>query len=312
MAFVYKSERKTTFGHTKTTDLGPGQYIAQELDSRKGKRSSKAPFLTTTNRTFTSNLTKKEEIPGPGTYYPSDETNFFSTFNQTKSKKLNPIYKNLEYEQPTSFEKLGFSTKEKRFNFGDVIKSECPGPGQYEVHKLKPINEKKIIIDKDKKKSESQTKSHKTITIPSKNKCFGYDILPDGNAILANDPLKFIKYAGEKSDSVGPGAYELENNKNWLKKGTTWSKFKVKKSNFGDTKGSAEGRIRSSQSLCENENYIEKRKIEREKVFKHLKEKKEKRKKMVETFHNVKTEEIDKIIKLVYINYIFYYIYLLF
>ena len=109
MAFVYKSERKTTFGHTKTTDLGPGQYIAQELDSRKGKRSSKAPFLTTTNRTFTSNLTKKEEIPGPGTYYPSDETNFFSTFNQTKSKKLNPIYKNLEYEQPTSFEKLGLS-----------------------------------------------------------------------------------------------------------------------------------------------------------------------------------------------------------
>lgn len=302
MAFVYKSERKIHLGNSKATDLGPGQYISQELDCRKGKGINKVPFLTTTNRTFTSNFNKKDEIPGPGTYYPTnDETNFYSTFNQTKSKKLNPIYKNLEYEQPTSFEKLGFNIKEKRFNFGDMTKTEGPGPGQYELQKIKSLKEKKINVKSVIKKIESDNESKKIITIPSKNKCFGYDILPDGKAILANDPLKFIKYAGEKEDSVGPGAYEVAHTNNWLKKGTTWSKFKVKKSTFGDTKGSSDRHNRTSQSLYENENNIEKRKNEREKVFKHLNEKKENRKKMVETFHNVKTELIDKIIKLVII-----------
>ena len=306
MAFVFKCERITTLGAKKTTDLGPGQYIAQENESRKEKRSSKAPFLTTTNRTFVSNVNKKEEFPGPGSYYPTKEENTFSsTFVQTKSKKLNPIYKNLEYEQPTSFEKLGFNTKEKRFNFGELTKNEIPGPGHYDFNKLNALKEKKLVLNKNFKKNyESDTSSNKVVTIPSKDKCFGYDLLPNGKTVQANDPLKFIKYAGEKTDSVGPGAYEISTTNTWLKKGTTWSKFKTKKSTFGETKKSPDRLLRTSQSFQEDENYIEKRRMEREKVFKHLKEKKEKRKKMVETFHNIKTDEIEKIIKFVSIKII--------
>ena len=43
-------------------------------------------------------------------------------------------------------------------------------------------------------------------------------------------------FRGDKKESVGPVNYDLDNLKNWLKNGTSWSQMKVPKAlnNFGN------------------------------------------------------------------------------
>ena len=66
-------------------------------------------------------------------------------------------------------------------------------------------------------------------SIPSKF-CVGYEIEKESGKIVRRPMKTYFKiFSGEKSDAVGPGAYDLNLGEDWRKTGTSWSKYLVKK-----------------------------------------------------------------------------------
>ena len=99
-----------------------------------------------------------------------------------------------------------FLSKERRFK--EVIKSsDNPGPGFYQNHD--PLLLVKNSIKTKKKKQpkfpekaklslmryeKSPGSPNRVITIPSKNLSYGYDIKPNGEILMKEDPEKSIKF----------------------------------------------------------------------------------------------------------------------
>ena len=294
MAFVFKSQRKTTIGENTNTQLGPGQYLASESLIHKNKpKSSKAPpFLTSAKRKI--DFSKKENIPGPGAYQQQIDLEIKSLL----PKRTDTIYNNLEADDVSSARPLGFLIKDKRFH--NELKEEVPGPGQYD-NDPSSISQKRIKSSVSRISMRPKTAIKETqpsMPIPSKNKCFGFDVLDNGSVRLADDPLKFIKYEGEKFDSVGPGAYELSDKKNWSRGGTAWSKYKTKRNIMGHIEPKSKTANHSfDEQRTDRGEMLEKRKIEKEQLNKYMKEKAMIRKQLVEAYNNEQQLDIDKIIK---------------
>jgi hypothetical protein len=243
MAFVYKSERIINpICNTTTGDLGPGQYLPQGLLLPKNA-NSKVGFDSNTYREM---KLSKDENPGPGSYERDDRYDKFSELLKEKNYKSPSLLKSLEMVGPDNLDPfaiiinkekskdVAFLSKERRFKDNNGI--DLPGPGDYGDYdprflvknSIKKRNKKGYIIKT--KKNSSLTKIDKSplspfrqISIPSKNYCFGFEVNETGNLYVKDDPDKYIRYNGEKLDSVGPGSYEL--NENWDRGGVRWDKM---------------------------------------------------------------------------------------
>lgn len=244
MAFVFKDDKKLG-KEIPFSELGPGQYLPQDLP--RNLKPAKVPFNSITFRE--TSLKKNNNSPGPGSYeYDEKYDNFAKLINKTKKSLTNfatfevnglddldpfQIVINRETQKDPAF-----LTKEKRFK--EVIKSnDNPGPGFYSSHDPNFIVKNSIRNNKDKAKNKFMEKSKLTlmrydnssgspsriISIPSKNISYGYDVLPNGEAFLKDDPEKNYKYKGELGDTVGPGSYETLPAKRWNKNMVTWEKL---------------------------------------------------------------------------------------
>jgi len=163
---------------------------------------------------------------------------------------------------------------------------------------LKKKREIKSSINKKINLNQINNNNAKKISsIPSKKNCYGFDINDEGKILNSDDPLKFLKYTGEKIDSVGPGAYELIDKSNWERKGTAWSRFKTKRKFMGEEVKETKKISKSVNNSFENYNKdginpIEKRKTEKEQLRKYIKVKSAFRKQMVEVFQKENHEEL--------------------
>ncbi len=245
MAFVYKSERSIGKENSPKNELGPGQYLPQ--GSNRNLKPIKYPFYSAT---FRETNTKKEEVPGPGSYEYDDKYEKIASMLLDKSDKCTSFLKSLEIAGAENLDPfslminkenqkdVGFLTKEKRFKEPVALINENPGPGKYQKHEpvLAVVNslktkKKKIpkIAEKGKlcliRYERSPNSPNRVATIPSKILSYGYDIAENGELIMKEDPEKHLKYGGEFNDTVGPGSYDIVKNKQWFKNMVSWDKI---------------------------------------------------------------------------------------
>ena len=237
MVFMAERNLEPTSNDIQKDNLGPGEY--SPFSFQKKYSLNKQPFLTSSPRA----KFEIKDTPGPGAYY-HDETHIKYLKNLQNEQigihndKINLLTKGgqdnlLKICFLMNSEKKGFNIKSKRFKIVDSS-SNPPGPGQYfqekivdkkEKNKIKKFKDNEIFLKKKLdyiKSSEFQ----KVPAIPSKDNTFGFDILKNGKLVQIHNPELYRTFTGEKGDTVGPGSYEIEKPKDWLKTGTTWSKFK--------------------------------------------------------------------------------------
>jgi hypothetical protein len=219
MAFVYRSERVIDLSPERN-ELGPGQYIV--VDKGNSIAENKAPFLS---KSIKSQPPKKDDALGPGQYYRDEKMIQIQKFIQSSYKEpvkvtlLDTFSKEIKSHLP---DKLGFLVKDNRFK--KIEKEELPGPGYYYKDKVKSKMNKKNTL----KRIEHKTDIHRITSIPGKN-YFGYEIDPNGDAVMKTDPDKEIKHLGKGDNKIGPGQYNLDKPNDWIKKGTSeWEKSKNK------------------------------------------------------------------------------------
>ena len=216
---------------------GPGEYLPQT--KYKKIHLNKEPFLSTINGTFH----RRNNYPGPGSYYQDDilikflkniQNEKITENNDKKSLSQSKIYdiknNNITNDKSNAnIEKLGFTSKVKRFNITD---SSSPGPGYY-FPKINKFYKNKLIIKREKEYNSKQRLKDKLMkqfnlipTIPSKNQKYGFDILEDGKIIQKKDPNLYQTFTGEKGDTVGPGSYEIEKKNELYKTRPHWTMSK--------------------------------------------------------------------------------------
>ena len=235
MAFVFKAERiLNNNSSSSTNNIGPGEYLPQT--EMKFIKKNKKPFLSGVKR----NKIERNDVPGPGSYYQDERLiSYLKNIQNEKLSKQNDKVQlqlkgnNIEFHN--NFEKLGFLTKDRRFKV--INKNNNLGPGLY----FQNINNsyKKLLSNKNKIENpfeinnKLEKKRHKEFslipTIPGKKQIFGFDINENGELIQKQDPDMYKIFTGEKGDTVGPGSYDIERPNNWLKTGTEWSKFRVRR-----------------------------------------------------------------------------------
>ena len=289
MSFVYRSDRDTNLvGSKGNTDLGPGQYLAA-IEERNSPEL-KIPF---NSNTFRSINNQKADIPGPGSYFQSkDDSNMI--YGSRKNKSTDPIYKTFEYEQIGSIEpwgivlkedlkeRKGFLSRERRFKVGLPPDETTPGPGYYTPanHVLKPKKAHPV-------KSRSIAKASGKMAIPSipdRNRQGGYDYVQD------EEGLKFIALNEEveNKNTIGPGAYDLNKDTYWQKKGTAWSKLQApKEALFAKIQETNE----TVQEFEDAEDFIKRKEKALKDMQAYYRSNQERRKKIVGLFK--KQEEID-------------------
>ena len=222
---VFKSEKKSLERIEKDiNNPGPGEYLP--LTIYKNIKINKEPFLNA----IKNKSHKRENNPGPGSYY-QDETfikyikniqNEKITDNNNKKNYLNDKIKD------NNEEKLGFNIKSKRFEEKLSESRKEPGPGYYFpiINKYYKNKIKKIKEDEfNSKQKHNPMYIHLNIapSIPDKNQKFGFDITEDGTIIPIKDPNLYKTFSGEKGDSVGPDAYEIEKKNNLYRTRPNWT-----------------------------------------------------------------------------------------
>ncbi len=242
MAFVFRSDLKSSFEPKNDNILGPGQYLP--IYDKKKINKVKVPFLSSSPRKTDKGI---QDVPGPGSYITHDiQDKNFPKMDKNNQMNSTAIYRALEGSNilgeidPVQiwvnghYEKLGFLSKIKRFK--DSINDDIPGPGSYiqinpysdKTKKSKKLN--KIENFLSKKPLFEDLNPNKIETIPAKKHIFGFDYDTIGSLIRNNDPESVVKFNGEKTDCVGPGNYNTLKPHEWFKKGTNlWSKSKTKK-----------------------------------------------------------------------------------
>jgi hypothetical protein len=273
MAFVFRSEKITEINPGKEEfDIGPGQYLPQTLNNPP--KPNKVPFGMGSKK-GQNNLKKLDDIPGPGSYFSSDNhLNFFNkTFNVSKNEKLNiNDFKNLNaaldssdeniHKNVKNLEYLGFLSKDKRFKENkDQVN---PGPGHYnegldENEKLH-INKKITLKNPKFHRNVLNSGDGKVISIPNKNQGYGFEKDFEGVLRPKEDPEFYKRHKGDKGDIVGPGNYEVQRAYDWLKKGTVWSKSTTKKygidcfsnTNYNKVSRSFDGDLMKNDIYCED------------------------------------------------------------
>ena len=256
MAFVFREEKLKRI--RPNTALGPGQYLPITDTKIIKSNVGRAPFESSEKKfkpQFGENYSYKKGTPGPGNYYKNDV--------EEKSKKLENLAKikqtsqeeNLlqdkylsetgnnfktKYNVNNQKEVLGFEVKDKRFK---NVSNINPGPGDYfqniQNEKQNKFRAKSAIAinSKNQNKKNKYINKNNGVSVPSiPYNDNGFEIDDNNSLIKLEDPNSFLMFRGDKKESVGPGSYDLDNPKNWLKNGTSWSKMKVPKSlnNFGN------------------------------------------------------------------------------
>ena len=256
MAFVFREEKLKRI--RPNTALGPGQYLPITDTKIVKSNVGRAPFESSEKKfkpQFGENYSYKKGTPGPGNYYKNDV--------EEKSKKLENLAKikqtsqeeNLlqdkylsktgnnfktKYNVNNQKEVLGFEVKDKRFK---NVSNINPGPGDYfqniQNEKQNKFRAKSAIAinPKNQNKKNKYINKNNGVSVPSiPYNDNGFEIDDNNSLIKLEDPNSFLMFRGDKKESVGPGSYDLDNPKNWLKNGTSWSKMKVPKSlnNFGN------------------------------------------------------------------------------
>jgi hypothetical protein len=242
MAFVSRSDLKSSSENLNNNFLGPGQYL--QIYDKKRINKNKVPFLSSSPRKTQKII---EEVPGPGSYC-SNIVNEKKLINNELSSNLSAtaLYKALEGSNVFNeidpvqiwvngqYERLGFLSKIKRFKENNL--DGIPGPGAYiknsplgdGIKKLNRIKKKDIYISK--KPLYEDINPNKIETIPAKNHTFGFELDLNGSLVRNSDPESINKLKGDKYNSVGPGEYNTSKPQEWLKKGTSlWSKSKINK-----------------------------------------------------------------------------------
>jgi hypothetical protein len=235
MAFVVRSERKIDLNSSQVNELGPGQYISQNI--LKPKSPTKIPFGSGTGRD--QNI-KKNNFPCVGSYDYDDRYEKYEKFIalQKEREKSMPLYKTLEktfnniaYSKLIpELNKAGFGSVERRFKISDQSK-EVPGPGHYpkEKYQVKSMIDQQKSPTKIKNGSVKLTGSQqRVLTIPDRLHSYGYDVLFNGELVMNQDPDLNLKYNGIKNDKVGPGSYNLDKSENWIKNSLSWAKTSPK------------------------------------------------------------------------------------
>ena len=231
MAFVFKSRKDQDIKIGETNDIGPGEYLPQT--DLKTIKVSKEPFLIGEKRS----IEKFDDVPGPGAYYQDDVLlKYLKNVQNEKIIEQNDkdqlFNKDGTINLKPNVEKLGFTTKERRFK--DKSDFDTPGPGFY----FPPIKKKDTSMKssttyakemKKMKKLYAIKKENVIPSIPTHNQDFGFDITKNGELCRKTNPEMYKTFSGEKGDTVGPGSYEIDQPNQWHKTGTEWSKFKTKR-----------------------------------------------------------------------------------
>ena len=223
MAMVFKSEKKLFERIKKNIENpGPGEYLP--ITIYKNININKEPFLSTIKDTFQ----KRDNNPGPGSYY-QDEILIKYIKNIQNEKIADNNNKKYLYQKKEMKDnndgKLGFNIKSKRF---EKESRKEPGPGYYFpiINKYYKNKIKKIKEDEfNSKQKQCPLYIHINIapSIPNKNQKFGFDISEDGKIIPIKDPNLYKTFSGEKDDSVGPDAYEIEKKNNLYRTRPNWT-----------------------------------------------------------------------------------------
>ena len=227
---VFKSEKKSLERIEKDiNNPGPGEYLP--LTIYKNININKEPFLSA----IKDISHKRENNPGPGSYY-QDET-LIKYIKNIKNEKITDNNNKKYFYQSRNLndkvkdnneEKLGFNIKSKRFEEKLSESRKEPGPGYYFpiINKYYKNKIKKIKEDEfNSKQKQCPIYIHLNIapSIPDKNQKFGFDISEDGKIIPIKDPNLYKTFSGEKGDSVGPDAYEIEKKNNLYRTRPNWT-----------------------------------------------------------------------------------------
>ena len=256
MAFVFREEKLKKI--RPNTALGPGQYLPITDTIIVKSNVGRAPFESSVKKfkpLFGENYSFKKGTPGPGNYYKniieekSKKLENLANIKQTSQEENILQHKYLsktgnnfktKYNVNNQKEVLGFEVKEKRFK---NVSNINPGPGEY-FQNIKSENQNKFraksaieINSKNKNKKNKFINKNNGMSVPSiPYNDNGFEIDDNNSLVKLEDPNSFLMFRGDKKESVGPGSYDLDNPKSWLKSGTSWSKMKVPKSlnNFGN------------------------------------------------------------------------------
>ena len=231
MAMVFKSKKKSLEKIEKDiNNPGPGEYLP--LTFYKNININKEPFLSAIKKTFH----KRENNPGPGSYY-QDHTlikyikniqNEKITDNNNKKYFYQSENLNDKIKEDNNEEKLGFNIKSKRFDEKLSESRKELGPGYYfpiinKYYKNKIMKIKENIFNSKQKQCPICIHLNVAPSIPDKNQKFGFDISEDGKIIPIKDPNLYKTFSGEKGDSVGPDAYEIEKKNNLYRTRPNWT-----------------------------------------------------------------------------------------
>lgn len=210
---------------TKDDNPGPGSYTYND-------KYEKLQSLVDEKQAKPASLLKSLELVSPDNLDP-----FAIILNKENSKEIAFLSKEKRFkENPNNYPGVGqYSKDDPMFLVRNSIKNKKKKRKNYfnEAFKFNKdqLQEKSILIsesDANNKnlilKLKPPVSPYRVSTIPSKNFCYGFDISPQGQLYVKEDPDRDVKFLGDKADSVGPGAYELENKNIWKKNIVSWEK----------------------------------------------------------------------------------------
>ena len=278
MAFVYRENKLKKM--RPNTALGPGEYLPISKEKKFKNNNISAPFESNEKkfRSFYGGLNAiKNATPGPGKYYIDKleiKTKKLENLSNIKRSNVDGFILNKSHSEKNLYsdsERLGFDIKGKRFK-DEVNKN--PGPGEYfKENKMKKYNDSN---------HRAKTALYKNTNYVPKDNVFVPSIPYKDNGFEIGENNSLIKLESENDlwkknqDKLGPGSYDIDNPKEWLKSGTSWSKMKVERVMNIKNDQNLKDITRPETALILNVNYISEHPN-------NLKEKKPKNKKRLQT-----------------------------
>ena len=278
MAFVYRENKLKKM--RPNTALGPGEYLPISKEKKFKNNNISAPFESNEKkfRSFYGGLNAiKNATPGPGKYYIDKleiKTKKLENLSNIKRSNADGFILNKSHSEKNLYadsERLGFDIKGKRFK-DEVNKN--PGPGEYfKENKMKKYNDSN---------HRAKTALYKNTNYVPKDNVFVPSIPYKDNGFEIGENNSLIKLESENDlwkknqDKLGPGSYDIDNPKEWLKSGTSWSKMKVERVMNIKNDQNLKDITRPETALILNVNYISEHPN-------NLKEKKPKNKKRLQT-----------------------------
>ena len=193
MAIVVRSERDSNFLKSETGVIGPAEYFRSNSDEYRFIQNNN-PFNSTSGR----HLPLYDPTPGvgPGKYFHG------STFVK-KSFATKPHQPDLAISmamfQLLEKKKMLAAQEQNLVVLNDKLQ-KSPNTSRDNAKESPKKTKKNIVFI-------PTTKTNKRITSIPSSLSFGYVVDKDGSMKMRDDPLKKVRYSGEKGDSVSPDYY---------------------------------------------------------------------------------------------------------